>query len=87
MLTTGKLVHKGREAAPPGSVVNLKHEPEGPFTWGTIDAPPNITVSVGAVCQLVLDDLGGTFEVVVKQFGKKKGRGLLIVYDVNGPER
>jgi hypothetical protein len=87
MLTTGKLVHKGKEVAPPGSTVNLKQEPGGPFTWGTIDAPQRITVGAGSICQLVLDDHGRIIEVVVKELGKKKGRGLLIVFDVNGLER
>jgi hypothetical protein len=86
MLTTGKLVHKGKEVAPQGSAVNLKHEPDGPFTWGTIDAPQKITVGAGSICQLVLDDPGRSFEVVVRELGKKKGRGLLIVFDVNGLE-
>jgi hypothetical protein len=72
MLTTGKLVHKSKVVAPPGSTVNLKQEPDGPFTWGTIDAPQKTTVGAGSICQLVLDDHGRIIEVVVKELGKKK---------------
>ena len=82
MITTAKIICKGKEALPAGTIVNIRKE-KGKLSWGTIlgvsAIPP---AGLGDLCQLILDD-GGAYEIVIKDFGKKGQGGLVITFVVN----